>query len=180
MDLLSFIRTADPTKVRIDERQCCEDEPKLLDTTVGRGSGTQAEQGDSASGGRDEQDIVVQPVIIVVTTAVEDVIPLQPRRPKKRKTIVSDAGGSSHPPKKLREDHETLSGASVGGKSKSVVQQLLVGAVQNVVVRGEPIPTFPFVTSSVSATPKHEEEDHTDSLAGANLRTIGASQRIII
>ncbi|GKD81044.1 hypothetical protein Tco_1347883 [Tanacetum coccineum] len=133
-----------------------------------------------AGGGRDEQDIVIQPVITVVTTAVEDVIPLQPRRPKKRKTTVSDAGGSSHPPKKLREDHGTLSGASVGGKSKSVVQQLLAGAVQNVVVRGEPIPTLPFVTSSVSATPEREEEDHTDSLAGANLRTVGAPQRFVI
>ncbi|GJX75717.1 hypothetical protein Tco_0322528 [Tanacetum coccineum] len=207
MDLLSFIRTVDPTKVRIGERQRGEDEPKLLDTTVGRtvpllpvaparaeseldasvdrlfdegGSGTQAGQGDSAGGGGDEQDIVIQPVITVVTTAVEDVIPLQPRRLKKRKTTVSGAGGSSHPPKKLREDYETLSGASVGGKSKSVVQQLLAGAVQNVVVRGEPIPTLPFVTSSVSATPEREEEDHTDSLAGANLRTIGAPQRFVI
>nr|GEX16635.1 hypothetical protein [Tanacetum cinerariifolium] len=36
MDLLSFIRTADPTKVRIDERQRVKDEPKLLETTVGR------------------------------------------------------------------------------------------------------------------------------------------------
>nr|GEV30122.1 hypothetical protein [Tanacetum cinerariifolium] len=34
--LLSFIRTADPTKVRIGERQREEDEPKLLETTVGR------------------------------------------------------------------------------------------------------------------------------------------------
>ncbi|GJY48642.1 hypothetical protein Tco_0438598, partial [Tanacetum coccineum] len=196
MDLLSFIRTVDPTKVRIGERQRGEDEPKLLDTTVGRtvpllpvaparaeseldasvdrlfdegGSGTQAGQGDSTGGGGDEQDIVIQPIIIVVTTAVEDVILLQPWRLKKRKTTVSGAGGSSHPPKKLTEDYETLSGASVGGKSKSVVQQLLAGAVQNVVVRGEPILTFPFVTSSVSATPEREEEDHTDTLAGANL-----------
>ncbi|GKA03303.1 hypothetical protein Tco_0676084, partial [Tanacetum coccineum] len=94
-------------------------------------------------------------VITVVTTAVEDVIPLQPSRLKKRKPTVSDASGSSHPPKKLREDHETLSGAS-------------------------PIPTLPFVTSSVSATPEREEGDHTDSLAEANLRTIGAPQRFII
>ncbi|GJQ95044.1 hypothetical protein Tco_0006183 [Tanacetum coccineum] len=36
MDLLSFIRTADPTKVRVGERQRAEGEPKLLDTTVGR------------------------------------------------------------------------------------------------------------------------------------------------
>ncbi|GJT52519.1 zf-CCHC domain-containing protein [Tanacetum coccineum] len=77
-DLLSFIRTADPTKVRVGERQRTEGEPKLLDTTVGRvvpllpvaparasseleasvdklfdegGSGGQTKQGDSASGG---------------------------------------------------------------------------------------------------------------------------------
>ncbi|GKG19220.1 hypothetical protein Tco_0376319, partial [Tanacetum coccineum] len=36
MDLLAFICTDDPTKVRIGERQRGEDEPKLLDTTVGR------------------------------------------------------------------------------------------------------------------------------------------------
>ncbi|GKG57677.1 hypothetical protein Tco_0587275, partial [Tanacetum coccineum] len=65
----------------------------------------------------------------IVTTAVEDVILLQLRHLKKRKTTVSDAGGSSHPPKSLREDHETLNGASVGDKSKSVVQQLLPRAV---------------------------------------------------
>ncbi|GKE28970.1 hypothetical protein Tco_1444354 [Tanacetum coccineum] len=86
-------------------------------------------------------------------------ISLQSRRLKKRKITVSDAGGSSHPPKKLKEDHETLSGASMGG---------------------EPIPTLLFVTSSVSATPEREEGDHTDSLAGANLRTIRAPQRFVI
>ncbi|GJT51159.1 hypothetical protein Tco_0977316 [Tanacetum coccineum] len=36
MDLLLLIRIADPTKVMIGERQHGEDEPKLLDTTVGR------------------------------------------------------------------------------------------------------------------------------------------------
>ncbi|GKC55991.1 hypothetical protein Tco_1083589 [Tanacetum coccineum] len=78
MDLLSFIRTADPTKVRVGARQRAEGEPKLLDTTVGRvillllvaparasseleasveklfdkgGSGSRTERGDSVSGG---------------------------------------------------------------------------------------------------------------------------------
>ncbi|GKG53552.1 hypothetical protein Tco_0554952, partial [Tanacetum coccineum] len=36
MDLLSFIQTTDPIKVRVGERQRAEDEPRLLDTTVGR------------------------------------------------------------------------------------------------------------------------------------------------
>nr|GFC67133.1 hypothetical protein [Tanacetum cinerariifolium] len=35
IDLLSFIRIADPTKVSIGGRQRDEDEPKLLETTVG-------------------------------------------------------------------------------------------------------------------------------------------------
>nr|GEY27319.1 transposase (putative), gypsy type [Tanacetum cinerariifolium] len=54
----------------------------------------------------------------------------------------------------LREDHGTLSGPSVPGKSRSAVQRLLVRAMLNAEVRGEPIPTLPFVTSSVSATPE--------------------------
>ncbi|GJY74047.1 hypothetical protein Tco_0478478 [Tanacetum coccineum] len=204
MDLLSFIQTADPTKVRVGERQRAEDEPRLLDTTVGRvvpllpiaparaeseldasvdklfdegGSGNQAEQGDSASGGH---GVGIQLVSEAVETVVEDAAPVQPRRQQKRKTIVSDAGGSSHPPKKLREDHGTPSGALVGGKSRYVVHRLLAGAMQNAEVRGEPIPTLTFVTSSVSATPEREDEGHTNATTGLNLRTIGAPPRFVI
>ncbi|GJV62621.1 hypothetical protein Tco_1473449 [Tanacetum coccineum] len=188
MDLLSFIRTADPTKVRIGERQRAEDEPKLLDTTVGHvvpllpialaraeselkasvdklfdegGSGNQVEQGDSASGGGGK-GINIRPVTKITDTVAETVIPLQPRPPKKRKNIAADAGGPLHPPKKLKEGHETPSGAS------------------NAEVRGGPIPTLPFVTSSVSATPEREGGDHTDSVVGTNLQTAGPPQRFVI
>ncbi|GKA63096.1 hypothetical protein Tco_0762702 [Tanacetum coccineum] len=41
------------------------------------------------------------------------------------------------------------------------------------------LPTLPFITSSVSATLEHEGGDHTDSVTGANLRTIGVSQRCL-
>ncbi|GJX58258.1 hypothetical protein Tco_0289648 [Tanacetum coccineum] len=50
----------------------------------------------------------------------------------------------------------------------------------NAEVRGEPIPTLPFVTSSVSATPGREGGDHTDSVCEPNFCTIGASQRFVI
>ncbi|GJU78082.1 gypsy type transposase [Tanacetum coccineum] len=187
MNLLSFIRTADPSKVRIGERQRGEDEPQLLDTTVGRvvpllpvaparadseleasvdrlfdegGSGTHVDQGDSA-GGVGEQGADIQLVTETADIVAEDVIPLQPRRHKKRKTIVADAGEPF-----------------VGGKSMSAVQRLLAGAVQNAEVRGEPVPTLPFVTSSVSATPEREGEDHTDSVA--NLQTFGPPPRFVI
>nr|GFC96761.1 hypothetical protein [Tanacetum cinerariifolium] len=46
--------------------------------------------------------------------------------------------------------------------------------------RGEPIPTLPFVTSSVSATPEREDKSHADSVTGLNLRTIGAPKRFVI
>ncbi|GKE10407.1 hypothetical protein Tco_1413958 [Tanacetum coccineum] len=145
MDIFAFIHTTDPTKVKVAERERREDEPQLLETTVGRtvpllpvapdrgkseldasvdklfdegDSDTQMEQGDSTSGG---QDINIQPVTETTGTVAEDAVPLQPQRQRKRKTIVFDAGGPSHPPKRLREDHETPSGASVGGKSRSAV-----------------------------------------------------------
>nr|GFB39799.1 hypothetical protein [Tanacetum cinerariifolium] len=47
----------------------------------------------------------------------------------------------------------------------------------NAEVRGGPISTLLFVTSSVSATPERENEGHTESVTGFNLRTISAPQR---
>ncbi|GJV30506.1 hypothetical protein Tco_1386954 [Tanacetum coccineum] len=78
-----------------------------------------------------------------------------------KKTVVVDAGGSSHPTKKLKEDHETPSETSVA-------------------VRGEVIRTLPFVTSSVSSTPEHEDGNQTNSVAGTNIRTVCAPQRFVI
>nr|GEX25108.1 transposase (putative), gypsy type [Tanacetum cinerariifolium] len=132
IDIFAFIHTSDPTK----------------------------EQGDS-TGGRGEQGMNIQTVTETTDTIAEDVIPLQSRHLKKRKTLVADAGGPSHPPKKLRNDHGTLSETFVGGNSMSVVQRLFAGAVQHAEVRGEPIPTMPFVTSSVSATLEREGEDYS-------------------
>ncbi|GJS84394.1 hypothetical protein Tco_0750935 [Tanacetum coccineum] len=126
------------------ERVISERNPRLNEG----GNGNQAEQGDSASGGH---GISIQLVSEAAETVVEDATPMQPMGQRKRKTFVSDTGEPSHPPKKLREDHGTLSEASKGGKSISVVQRLLVRAMQNAEVRSEAIPTLPFVTSSVSA-----------------------------
>ncbi|GKA78781.1 hypothetical protein Tco_0785318 [Tanacetum coccineum] len=54
------------------------------------------------------------------------------------------------------------------------------GAVLNAKVEVAAIPTLPFVTASVSSTPEREGGDHTDSVAGLNLRAIGAPLRFII
>ncbi|GKF59254.1 hypothetical protein Tco_0176040, partial [Tanacetum coccineum] len=77
----------------------------------------------------------IQPVTEATDTVAEDVAPLQPRRQRKRKTMVVNADEASHPPKKLREDYRTFSGASVGGKSRSVVPRLLVEVVLNAEVK---------------------------------------------
>ncbi|GKD29025.1 hypothetical protein Tco_1239803 [Tanacetum coccineum] len=54
------------------------------------------------------------------------------------------------------------------------------GALLNPEVGIAALPTMPFVTSSVSATPKQEGEYQTDSVARDNLRTITAPQRFVI
>ncbi|GKF37251.1 hypothetical protein Tco_0114009, partial [Tanacetum coccineum] len=78
------------------------------------------------------------------------------------------------------QHHGIPVGTFVAGKSIPAIQLLLAGAVQNAAVRGEPVPYFPFVKSSVSTTPEREDERHTDTLAGANLQTVTAPQRFVI
>ncbi|GKE15476.1 hypothetical protein Tco_1423053, partial [Tanacetum coccineum] len=177
MDIFAFIHTLDPTKVKVVERERIKDEPLLLVTTVRTvpllpvasdrakskleasvdrifdegGIGNQKKQGDSA-GGRQGADI--QPVSEAVDTAIEDVAPVQLKCQRKRKTVVVNASEPSHHHPKR--------------------------AVLNADVRGEAIPTLPFVTSSVSAKLEREGRDHTDSVVGPNLRTISAPQRFVI
>ncbi|GJZ52441.1 hypothetical protein Tco_0606956 [Tanacetum coccineum] len=152
----------------VGEQQLVKDEPKLLDTTIGR----------------------VVPLLPVAPTCAsseleakivaEDVAPLQPRPQKKRKTTVVDVGEPTHPAKKLKDDQGTPGGVSVGGKSLSAVQRLVARAVRNAKVRGGVVPTLPFVTSSVFTTPEYGGDDHTDSMAGTTLRTVGPPQRFVI
>ncbi|GJX62346.1 hypothetical protein Tco_0295246 [Tanacetum coccineum] len=175
MDLFSFIHTPDPTKVKVAERGRREGEPPLLETTIGRTVPLLP-----VAPARAEGELEESPVSKAVDTTVEDVAPLQLRRQRKRKVIAVDASEASYPPKTLRKDDGAPSGASVGGKSASMVQRLLVGAVQNLQVGVAALPTLPFVTSYVSATLEREGGDNTDSVTGANLRTVGASQRFII
>nr|GEX83729.1 transposase (putative), gypsy type [Tanacetum cinerariifolium] len=161
MDLLAFIRTADPTKVRVTKRQRAENEPRLLESTVRRvvpllliaparaSSELEASVDKLFDKGAigDGQGADVQPVVVTTDTIVDD---------------------------KLRQDYGALGGASTAGKSMSAVQSLFTGAVLDAEARGEPIPTFPFVTSFVSATPEREDKSLADSITGLNLQTIGA------
>ncbi|GJV53329.1 hypothetical protein Tco_1449070, partial [Tanacetum coccineum] len=200
MDLSAFINVADPTLVKVVERERVEGEAKLLETTVGRtvpllpvalvrseasledsvnrlfdegGSGNQV---DSAIG--IDQNIVVEPEVEHV--AAETEIVKKVTRHHKKRPAAADASGSNHPPKKLREDYGTSGGHASGGKSPSVIRELLASSILNAEVGVAAIPTLPFVTSSVSATPEKDGDDFTDAVTGPNLRTIGPSVRFVI
>ncbi|GKE15452.1 hypothetical protein Tco_1423029, partial [Tanacetum coccineum] len=173
MDLLAFIQVADPTKVKVGERERVEEEARLLDSTVGRvvlllsvalacadseleasvdrlfDEGGSADQGDFAIGGG--QEIETEIVMGIRFVADENV-----------------------------GDHETSSGAAAGDKSPSILKELLASSMLNVEVGVTTMATLPVITSLVYATPEHESGVPADSIIGLNLRTIGASERFVI
>nr|GEU72702.1 transposase (putative), gypsy type [Tanacetum cinerariifolium] len=181
MDLLAFIHVADPTKVKIVERERAGGEAKLLDSTIGHvvlllpvapsrsksgldgsvdmlfdeNGGT--DQGDSDTGGGHDAEIEL--VMAVVDAVAGNVTAERPKRPRKKRAAVADASDSSYPPKKLRRDHGTSSGVATGGKSPSVIKELLANSLLNV---------------------EREGDYHTNSVTRANLRTIGPAERSTI
>ncbi|GKA13008.1 hypothetical protein Tco_0692554 [Tanacetum coccineum] len=187
MDLNAFIRTADPRKVRIVERARAENERPivtvakhrtvtLLPTSVVRSSGELSasverefvgdasvgdggDQGFDSVGGQDN----VEP-IVPVTDHVETEI-LGPKRSKKKRAIRGSEKmpTASHPPKRLRADYGTTGGSATRG-----------------VPTPNALPTLPFITSPVTASPLEEGGDHTDSVIGPSLRTIGPSARFVV
>ncbi|GJX28119.1 hypothetical protein Tco_0236198 [Tanacetum coccineum] len=53
-----------------------------------------------------------------------------------------------------------------------------VGKTSSVAVHA--LPTLPFITSSVTASPLEEGGDHTDSVTGPSLRFMAASARFVV
>ncbi|GJQ99991.1 hypothetical protein Tco_0522976 [Tanacetum coccineum] len=204
MDLNAFIRTADPRKVRIVERPRAENEGPivtvakhrtvtLLPTSVVRPSGELSASverefvGDASAGGGGDEEVAsvvgqdnVEPSV-PITDNVGTEIPGPKRTKKKRVTRGSErTPAASHPPKRLRADYGTAGGSATGGKSPSVLNRLLQDS-RLMVEQGVPaLPTLPFITSSVTASPLEEGGDHTDSVTGPSLRTIGPSARFVV
>ncbi|GJU82587.1 hypothetical protein Tco_1284952 [Tanacetum coccineum] len=202
MDLLAFIHVADPAKVKVEEREHAEEEARILVSTIGHvvsllpvalyradseleasveklfDESGGAGQGDfAADGGQETWAEIVAGVRFVDE---ENVVAEKPKRPRKKRQAATDASGASHPPKKLRSDHGTSSGAASAGKSPTVLKKLLASSILNVEYGVEAVATLPFVTSSISATPKHESGVPADSIIGLNLCTIGTSERFVI
>ncbi|GJX78459.1 hypothetical protein Tco_0326608 [Tanacetum coccineum] len=204
MDLNAFIRTADPRKVRIIERARAENERPIvilakhrivtlhltsvvrffgeLSASVEREFVVDASVGDGGDQGFDSVDGQdnVEPTV-PVTEPVETEIPGPKRSKKKRVTRESERmPAASHPPKRLRADYGTTGGSATGGKSPSVLNRLLQDS-RLTVEQGVPaLPTLPFITSSVTASPLEEGGDRTDSVTGPSLRTIGPSARFVV
>ncbi|GKD40751.1 hypothetical protein Tco_1260958 [Tanacetum coccineum] len=153
MDLFAFIHHADPTKVRIGERQIEEGQVPLLDSTVG----------------------------YVIPFAGENDQARKISKRKKRRAA-GGASGSNHPLKKLREDHGTFGNvtASTGGKSLAVIQNLFERSTLNVDVGVAAVKTVPFVTSFMTTTLEREGGGNTDFVSGPNLHTQHPSERFII
>ncbi|GKA81965.1 hypothetical protein Tco_0788713, partial [Tanacetum coccineum] len=181
MDLNAFIRTADPRKVRIVERARAENEGPiitvdkhrtvtLLLTSVVRPSGELSASverefiGDASVGGGGDEGVasvggqdIVEP-IVPITDNVETEIPGPKRTKKKRVTRGNErTPAASHPPRRLRADYRTTGGSAIRA-----------------------LPTLPFITSSVTTLPLEEGGDHTDSVTGPSLRTVGPSARFVV
>ncbi|GKE22861.1 hypothetical protein Tco_1434373 [Tanacetum coccineum] len=183
VDLFAFIHVVDPTKVKIVERECDEGERKVLDSTIGRvvpllpvaparaegdleasvdrlfDEGGNTNQGDSdASGGRND---VIEPVTDVEDIAAENVTAQRPKRQRKKRPAVTV-------------------GVATGGKSPSIIKELLASSILNAEAGVTAVATLPFITSSISAIPEREGGYPTDSVTEPNLRTIGPTERFVI
>ncbi|GJV90743.1 hypothetical protein Tco_1538556 [Tanacetum coccineum] len=206
MDLNAFIRTADPRKVRIVKRARTENERPivtvakhrtvtLLPTSVPRPSGelldsVEREFGEdvSGSGGKGQENASVgshanvEPIVPIADDVVAETGSSRVKRSKKKRVICEseDTPAASHPPKKLRADYGKTSGSATGGKSPSVINRLLRDSQLMVEQGVAALPTLPFITSSVTASPLEEGGDHTDSVTGPALRSIGPSKRFVV
>ncbi|GJZ51674.1 hypothetical protein Tco_0606189 [Tanacetum coccineum] len=193
MDLNAFIRTADPRKVRIVERPRAEDERPivtvakhrtvtLLPTSVVRSSGELSASverefvGDTSVGDGGDQGFdsavgqeIAEPSVPVAASA-EATVP-KPQRSKKKRVIYDSEGlpVAPHPPKRLRTDYGTAGGSVTGGKSLSALNRLLQDSRLTVEQGVAALPTLPFITSSVTASPLEEGGDRTDSVTGPSV-----------
>ncbi|GKB27955.1 hypothetical protein Tco_0867356 [Tanacetum coccineum] len=170
MDLSAFIHVVDPTTVTVVERERTEEEKKLLESTVRRvvslllvaPARSESEweasvdklfdEGGSANQG-DSTTGGGYDAEIELVTGVENI---------------------------ADENVIATMGLLLANKSPSVLKELLASSILNVEVGVEAVTTLPLVTSSISATPKREGDNPTDSITGLNLRTVGPSERFVI
>ncbi|GJZ68800.1 hypothetical protein Tco_0632350 [Tanacetum coccineum] len=188
MDLNAFIRTADPRKVRIVERARTENERPivtvakhrtvtLLPTSILRPSGELSDSverefgedvGGSSDGGQDDASIGrlghVEPIIPVTCDVFAETGSSRVKRSKKKRVVRESeyTSAASHLTKKLRADYRKTSGSAAGEHGVAA------------------LPTLPFITSSMIASPLKEGGDHTDFVTAPALCTVNPFERFMV
>ncbi|GKC93191.1 hypothetical protein Tco_1158633, partial [Tanacetum coccineum] len=155
MDLFSFIRHFDPTKVLIGERERAEGEVKLLTMTEGRVVPLVPLSVAASGGNSDSIDKLFNEGAMLDRTSPS----------KRKKKTARDASGSGLPPKKLRDDYH-VAYSNTGGKS--------LAAIRGLIQEGSSIPSDvaePHVVIFVAPTLTCRDGGPTDSVSELNLRT---------
>ncbi|GJW88587.1 hypothetical protein Tco_0163927 [Tanacetum coccineum] len=178
MDLFAFIQVVDPTKVKVGEREHAKEEARLLDSIVGH----------------------VVPLLPVTSARAESELEASMER------LFDEGGGADHGDFAAGGGHGAETESTTGvriivaknmtaerpkararrGKllqmlvSPSALKELLASNMLNVEAGVAAVATLPMVTSSVSATPKHESGPPTDYITGLNLCTLGLTERFVI
>ncbi|GKF88816.1 hypothetical protein Tco_0262779, partial [Tanacetum coccineum] len=152
------------TRGRVVPLACVNDQGGANVQGVGRDVMNE-ESGDAALADQiEESDRAGQDegVNVVVDEEIEATAVDKPKRIRKKRKAVDGASGSGLPPKKLREDHGTSgnASASTGGKSRAAIQEFFDRSTLAVEVEVTAATTFPFVTSSVTPTPKRKGGGH--------------------
>nr|GEV35284.1 transposase (putative), gypsy type [Tanacetum cinerariifolium] len=200
MDLFAFIHHADPTKVKVGEREIREGEVPLLELTkdrvvplagvddrgnaaaVGNGNDDVNEGSDDVTAMKNTEQsghvVRLGGIEILADDEAQALVADKTKKFRKRKTA-DGAGGSRLPPKKLREDHNTSgdAGAITAGKSLAALQDLLDKSILAAKISATSTATVPFDTSSVTTTPEHEGGKDADSVFAANVRTKCPAER---
>ncbi|GJR68892.1 hypothetical protein Tco_0014957 [Tanacetum coccineum] len=178
MDLFSFIRHSDPTKLLIGERNVADGEVKLLTMTEGRVVSL-APPASAASGGSNdsidklfddgndpepEHPTVGDDDVLAKTVAkdVSEVVMEKTKKSKRKRKTTRDASVSIFPPKKLREDYHAAT-SNIGGKSLATIRSLIL--------EGSSVP---------SEVAKPHDDGLADSVSGLNLRTRPPSMRYVV
>nr|GEV86692.1 hypothetical protein [Tanacetum cinerariifolium] len=139
MDLFVFIHHADPTKVRIEEREVREGESGYVVQDEGAN--------------------------IVADDEIQATVANKPNRERKKSKAANRASGSSLPLKKLSADHGTSGvGVSTGQKFVVALQGLLERSALPVEVGVVAVATLPFVNSFVTLMLEREEGGRTKSV----------------
>nr|GFA89860.1 hypothetical protein [Tanacetum cinerariifolium] len=203
MDLFVFIYHADPTKVKVGEREIREGEVPLLELTkyrvvllagvydqgnaaavgVGNDDVNEGSDDDAATKNTEHSGHVVRlgGIKILADDEAQALVADKPKKFRKRKTI-KGAGSSGISPKKLRGNHGTSgdAGAITARKSLAALQDLLDKSTLAAEIGVTAAATVPFVTSCVTPTPGHEGGEDADSVSAADVRTKRPTERCTV